>query len=101
MTPAPSSPKGKKVPPKDEPDAAGPDYVELAKAIGKELAAVGEQFKATFEQVAEDAQYHLDKEFAKALAKHPGLYAEIRKTMRQIKRTVDKASEALGNTDKK
>lgn len=81
----------KKTPPPPE----APDYVAIAKAIGKELQAVGEQFKATFDQVAEDAQYHLDKEFAKALAKHPELYAEIRKTMRQLKRTVDKATEAF------
>lgn len=78
-----------------------PDLLGLAQAFGKELQAVGKQFKEVLDQVAEDAQYKFDQELAKALAKQPELYAEVRKTLRQIKRTADKAAEAFGLDDTK
>lgn len=68
----------------------------IAAGVLKELSVVGAHLKSAVEEVAEDAQYKFDHELAKALAKHPELYAEIRKTLRQLKKTADKAAEALG-----
>lgn len=61
-----------------------------------QLGVLGKQFKEVADKVGEEAQYHFDKELARALAKHPDLYAEVRKTLRQIKKTADKAAETLG-----
>lgn len=78
------------------PDPAVPDVMAIAAGVLKELSVVGAQLKATFDQVAEEAQYKFDQELAKALAKHPELYAEVRRTIRQIQKTADKAAEAMG-----
>jgi hypothetical protein len=62
----------------------------------RQLAELGKQFKATADKVADEAQFVVDRELARALAKHPDLYAEVRKTLRQIKKTADKTAEAFG-----
>jgi hypothetical protein len=77
-------------------DAEAPDLGELAKELQRQLGEVGKQFKEAFEKVAEDTQYTVDREMARFLAKHPELYAEVKKTLRQIKKTADKAADALG-----
>ncbi len=79
---------GPKAPPKQDPL----DFEELR----KQLEGVATQFKEAFDKVADEAQYQFDKELARALAKHPDLYAEVRKTLRQIKKTADKTAEAFG-----
>lgn len=73
-----------------------PDFDAIAADLVKELKKVGAQFKEVADKVSEEAQYHFDKELARALAKHPDLYAEVRKTLRQVKKTADKAAEAFG-----
>lgn len=82
-------PAGKKPQPDIDVDA----FLEEAK---KQLGDLGKQFKETADKVAEEAQFVLDRELARALAQHPDLYAEVRKTLRQIKKTADKTAEALG-----
>lgn len=78
-------------------DAAPPvDLDAFLSEMKVQVAALGKQFREVADKVGEEAQYHLDKELARALAKHPELYAEVRKTLRQIKRTADKAAETLG-----
>ena len=77
----------------------GPDPIdlgELGAELKKQLTALGTQAKEVFEKVSDEAQFHFDKELARALAKHPDLYAEVRKTLRQVQKTVDKAAEAMG-----
>lgn len=76
-----------------------PDLAAIAAGFAAEAAKLAKQFQSTFEQVAEDAQYKFDQELAKSLAKHPELYAEIRKTMRQVKKTADEAAKAFGLKD--
>ena len=83
-----AEPKGKDTPPVDL-DA-------FLAEMKVQLAALGKQFKEVTDKVGEEAQYHFDRELARALAKHPDLYAEVRKTLRQIKKTADKAAETLG-----
>ncbi|MEK6985186.1 MAG: hypothetical protein AABX89_02225 [Candidatus Thermoplasmatota archaeon] len=77
-----------------------PDLAAIAAGFATEAAKLAKQFQATFEQVAEEAQYKFDQELAKALAKHPDLYAEVRKTLRQVKKTADEAAKAFGLKDK-
>ncbi len=88
--------------PKDEKAKTpeGPDLAAIAAGFAAEAAKLAKQFQATFEQVAEDAQYKFDQELAKALASHPELYAELRKTMRQVKKTADEAAKAFGIKEK-
>lgn len=85
-----------KPPPKDAPPV---DLDAFVAEMRKQVGELGKQFKEVADKVGEEAQYHFDKELARALAKHPDLYAEVRKTLRQIKRTADKAAETLGLGD--
>ena len=62
----------------------------------KQLVDLGKQFKAVADKVGEETQFVVDRELARALAKHPELYAEVRKTLRQIKKTADQAAESFG-----
>ena len=80
--------KGKGAPP--------PDLDAFVAEMKAQLTVLGKQFKEVADKVGEEAQYQFDKELARALAKHPDLYAEVRKTLRQIKKTADKAAETLG-----
>ena len=73
-----------------------PDLAALGAEFARQFGELGRQLKSTFDQVADDAQYAFDKEMGKMMAKHPELYAELRKTMRQAQKTMDKAAEALG-----
>lgn len=82
-----------KSPPKDTPPI---DVEAFLKEMKSQFGELGKQFKEVADKVGEEAQYQFDKELARALAKHPDLYAEVRKTLRQIKKTADKAAEALG-----
>lgn len=82
-----------------EPGKGKGDPVDLDAFLSEmkvQLSALGKQFKEVADKVGEEAQYQFDKELARALAKHPDLYAEVRKTLRQIKKTADKAAETLG-----
>ncbi len=77
-------------------DADAPDLAAMAKEFQRQLEDVGKQFKETFEKVAEDAQYHVDREMGRFFAQHPDLYADVKKTIRQIQKTADKAADAFG-----
>ena len=87
-----------KTPPGDRPAGDTPpvDVEDFLNEMKSQFGALGKQFKEVADKVGEEAQYHFDKELARALAKHPELYAEVRKTLRQIKKTADKAAETLG-----
>lgn len=73
-----------------------PDLATMADEFARQFQELGKQLKEGFEKVSDEAQYAIDKELARLIAKHPELYAEIRRTMRQAQRTLDKAAEALG-----
>ena len=87
---------GPKVPPKGGKDLPPIDVEAFLKEMRTQFGEFGKQFKEVADKVGEEAQYQFDKELARALAKHPDLYAEVRKTLRQIKKTADKAAETLG-----
>lgn len=83
------------------PDAKKPkqpdvDVEAMLNEARKQLVDLGRQFKAVADKVGDEAQYVVDRELARALAKHPDLYAEVRKTLRQIKKTADQAAESFG-----
>ncbi|MEK6975678.1 MAG: hypothetical protein AABY18_04970 [Candidatus Thermoplasmatota archaeon] len=72
------------------------DLDEFLNEARKQLVDLGKQFKAVADKVSDEAQFVVDRELARALAKHPDLYAEVRKTLRQIKKTADQAAESFG-----
>lgn len=72
------------------------DLAGLVREWRAKMEEVGEHFREAFGKVSEDVQYRLDKELGKAMAKHPELYAEVRRTVRQVKRGVEKAGRDLG-----
>lgn len=72
------------------------DVDEFLNEARKQLVDLGKQFKAVADKVGDEAQFVVDRELARALAKHPDLYAEVRKTLRQIKKTADQAAASFG-----
>ncbi|MES2155358.1 MAG: hypothetical protein V4510_09510 [bacterium] len=76
-----------------------PDLAAKAKAIEATIAQLGRDVKAAVEKAAEETQYQLDKGLAKAMADNPELYADIRRTMRQAKKAMEKTAKALGLDD--
>ncbi len=89
----------KKALPSAQPAAPPPDFKAMAKELEASLAQVGRDLKVAFEKAAEETRYELDKGLAKAAADNPELYAEIRRTMRQAKKTMEKTAAALGLKD--
>ncbi|MCA1819559.1 MAG: hypothetical protein ABR562_00285 [Thermoplasmatota archaeon] len=77
------------------PDGAT-DWEGLAAEFGREVAKVGAEFKAAFEKATAPIRDQAEVEFAKAVAKHPDLYREVKKTLRQIERTADEAAKSFG-----
>lgn len=73
-----------------------PDWEAIAADFGRELAKVGAEFKAAVEEATAPVRDRAEVEFAKAVAKHPELYTEVRKTLRQIQKTADEAAKAFG-----
>jgi len=86
------APNGRKGPARDE----SPDWEKIAGDVVEELAKVGSQLKHAFDAVASEAQDRFEVEFAKAVAKHPELYQEAKRTLWQIQRTADEAMKAFG-----
>ncbi|HLF16581.1 MAG TPA: hypothetical protein VI796_04020 [Candidatus Thermoplasmatota archaeon] len=73
-----------------------PDLGALAQEMRRQFTELGKQVKEALDKVGDEVQYRFDKELGKALAQHPELYAEVRRTMRQVQKTFDKAVETLG-----
>ena len=79
-----------------KPGAPDVDLEAFLLEAKRQLVDLGKQFKAVADKVGDEAQFVVDRELARALAKHPDLYAEVRKTLRQIKKTADQAAESFG-----
>lgn len=88
----PASKKGRR----DAPGESPPDLKAMARDLEEAVTQLGKDVRAAVARAAEETQYELDKGFAKALASHPELYADIRRTMRQAKKTVEDAAKVLG-----
>jgi hypothetical protein len=73
-----------------------PDLEALAAEFVRQATVVAGEFKAAFEKVAEDTQFEFDKGVARFAASNPDLYAEVRRTLRQIEKTAGKAAETFG-----
>ena len=73
-----------------------PDATDVAREAWKALAELGEQFRDAFEKHWETTQYQIDKEFGKQLAKHPELYAEVKRGYRSFRKGLDKLAAELG-----
>lgn len=73
-----------------------PDWEALAAEFGREITKVGAEFKKAFEEATAPVRDRAEVEIAKAVAKHPDLYKEVKKTLRQIEKTADEAAKAFG-----
>jgi hypothetical protein len=81
---------------KPPPAGSPPDWERLAADFGRELSKVGAELKDAFEKATAPVRDQAEVEFAKAVAKHPELYRELKKTLRQMEKTVDEAAKAFG-----
>lgn len=75
------------------------DDVELADVVRefrKAFGGVAKDFREAFQKVFDEAEYRFDKEFGKQMAKHPELYAELKRGAKQLKRGWDKTAREWG-----
>lgn len=69
---------------------------DFFKELKGSLDSLSKDFQSAFEKLASEAEYRFDKEVGKQLAKHPELYADLKKGYRDFKRFTDKVAEDLG-----
>jgi hypothetical protein len=73
-----------------------PSAADVAKEAIKAFSQLGDQFRSAFAKEFEDVQYRFDKELGKQLAKHPELYAEVKRGYRTVRKGMDKIASDLG-----
>lgn len=72
------------------------DLADVVREFRKAAASVVTDFRDAFQKVFDEAEYRFDKEFGKQMAKHPELYAELKRGTKQIKRAWDKTAREWG-----
>ncbi len=72
------------------------DLAALAREFRKRFESIAVDAKAAVEKFSDTAQYEVDKQLGRLVADHPELYAELRRSYRQIKKTLNKVGEDLG-----
>lgn len=77
-------------------DAKAPDLAGLAAEIKRQTAELARQVQHALSDAAGAAQIELEKAGARFAADHPDLYTELRKTAKQLERTLKVAAEDLG-----
>lgn len=79
-------------------DGAGDDAsaADVLRELRTALTGLAGDFKDAFEKVQEETQYRLDKELGRRLAKHPEVYAELRRGYRQFRKGFDKMAREWG-----
>ncbi len=72
------------------------DPAALFREFRKRFEAIAVDAKQAVEKFSDQAQYEVDKTIGRVMADHPELYAELRRSYRQIKKTLNKVGEDLG-----
>ncbi len=72
------------------------DLAGWVKALRETMDDLVADTKDAIQKISEDTQYEIDKMVGRAMAENPDLYAELRKTYRQARKTLDKIGEDLG-----
>jgi hypothetical protein len=69
---------------------------DVVAEVRKALESVANDFKTAVEKLAEDAEYRIDKEIGRQLAKNPELYADLKKGYRDTRKFFDGVAGDLG-----
>lgn len=77
-------------------DGQDADLADVVREARKAFASVASDFKESFQKAFDEAEYRFDKEFGKQMAKHPELYAELKRGAKQLKRGWDKTAREWG-----
>ncbi len=72
------------------------DPAALFREFRKRFESIAVDAKQAVEKFSDQAQYEVDKTIGRVMADHPELYAELRRSYRQIKKTLNKVGEDLG-----
>lgn len=72
------------------PDDRDTELADVVAAFREAIVDLAADFQDAWDNLMEEGQYHFDKELGKHLAKHPQLYAELRRTGRQVKKAWDR-----------
>lgn len=73
-----------------------PTAADITREAVKAFRRLGDDFREAFEKHAEGFQYELDKKIGQQLAKHPELYAELKRGYRNVRKGMDKIAGDLG-----
>lgn len=73
-----------------------PELADVVREARKAFTSLASDFAGAFQKVFDEAEYRFDKELGRQMAKHPELYAELKRTAKQIRRGMDKAANDLG-----
>jgi hypothetical protein len=73
-----------------------PTLDDVVRELRKGLDGIAGEFTAAFEKWQEEAEYRFDKELGKQLAKHPELYADLKRGYRQLRKGMDNVARDLG-----
>ena len=76
--------------------AKDPELSDVVREATAAFASLGRDFREAFGKQFEEAQYRFDKELGTQLAKHPELYAELKRGYRGLRRGMDKLAGDLG-----
>ncbi|MGB1697307.1 MAG: hypothetical protein ACPHK8_02795, partial [Thermoplasmatota archaeon] len=72
------------------------ELADVVREFRKAMGSVVSDFRDAFQKVADEAEYRFDKEFGKQMAKHPELYADLKKGYRQTRKFFDEVAADLG-----
>ncbi len=72
------------------------DLSDLVREFRLAMTSVASDFKDAFQKAFDEAEYRFDKELGKQMAKHPDLYADLKRGAKQLKRGWDKTAREWG-----
>ena len=75
---------------------AEPTLADVMREVRGVFEGVGKEVASAFDKWQDEAQYRFDKELGKQLSKHPELYAELKRTYRQVRKGLDKTAREWG-----
>ncbi len=73
-----------------------PDISDVVKEARRAFGSLAKDFQASWQKAFDDAEYRFDKELGKQIAKHPELYAELKRGYKKLRRGTDKLAKDLG-----
>lgn len=72
------------------------DLGDVLEEARKAFAGLAKDVSEVVQKVFDEAEYRFDKELGKQVAKHPELYAELKRGFKRFRRDLDKWARDVG-----